>query len=350
MQKGRTGDDVALIDRLRTEVTEAVDQAVPRDAPVALVNFPNHSNAGDPALWLAATKVLDALGRRVAYAASWSSYDPGALRAAAPDGPILLNAGGNLGDVYQRQQGTRERVLADFPGRPVVQLPQSLWFREHDNLDRFAELVQQHGAFHLMVRDQVSFDTATAAFDAPVELVPDLVFAHGPLERPAVAPELRTPVLWLARHDPEMPDEPAVETPVGVQRVDWLLPLDGEPAPPPSFRLARRAFGTLGGDQPVTSATRARLLARTFSPLGRHWMDRGRAALARGDVVVTDRLHGHVFCILMGIPHVVTDNRNGKVRALWETTTHAATSAQWADSPSDALDVALDLAGARQPT
>ncbi|OWY61822.1 hypothetical protein B7486_61730, partial [cyanobacterium TDX16] len=145
MPQGPPSDDRALIHRLREQIVAAVDEAVPADAPVALVNFPNHANAGDPALWLAARKVLAHLGRHVAYSCSWSSYDPEALRTLAPEGPIVLNAGGNLGDVYPGQQGTRARVLADFPGRPVVQLPQSLWFREQENLDRFADLVAQHG-------------------------------------------------------------------------------------------------------------------------------------------------------------------------------------------------------------
>ena len=53
-------------------------------------------------------------------------------RRALPDGPILLNGGGNLGDVYARQQGVRERVLEAFVGRPVVQMPQSIWYRDPD--------------------------------------------------------------------------------------------------------------------------------------------------------------------------------------------------------------------------
>jgi exopolysaccharide biosynthesis predicted pyruvyltransferase EpsI len=346
MQKGAPGDDVALIGRLRDQVVQAVDEAVPADAPVALLNFPNHANAGDPALWLAARDVLRTLGRHVAYAASWSSYDPDTLRAAAPEGTIVLNGGGNLGDAYAGQQGTRERVLADFPGRPVVQLPQSIWFREQENLDRMAALIERHGAFTLMVRDEPSLEQAQAAFDAPVTRVPDLAFALGPLARPA---QPTTPVLWLARQDPETPeaDTSSMPVPDGVQRVDWLAELPGEPEPPRAFRIARHAFRSLGGDEPVKSRLGAGVLARTFDPLARHWVDRGKAILSRGQVVVTDRLHGHIFSLLMGIPHVVTDNRNGKVRAVWDADTHTSRVARWADSPAAALQLALDLAGAR---
>ena len=38
----------------------------------------------------------------------------------------------------------------------------------------------------------------------------------------------------------------------------------------------------------------------------------GMMFLQRGRVVVTDRLHGHVLCVLCGIPHVVIDPVNNK--------------------------------------
>jgi exopolysaccharide biosynthesis predicted pyruvyltransferase EpsI len=354
MLQGPPGDDVALIERLRAQVVAAVDEAVPADEPVALVNFPNHANAGDPALWLAAREVLLGLGRRLAYQCAWSSYDADALRAACPEGTIVLNGGGNLGDAYAGQQGTREQVLADFPGRRVVQLPQSTWFRHDENLERVQRLIEEHGAFTLMLRDEPSLAFAREHLSGAVAIhrVPDMVFALGPQDRAA---EPTTPVLWLARHDPETPDAgnpeldgpaPGAE-PAGVQRVDWLVPVAGEPEPPTSFKVARRAFRSLGGDEPVRSRLGAGVLARTFEPLARYWTERGKAILSRGEVVVTDRLHGHVLCLLMGIPHVVTDNRTGKVRAVWDADTHTSTVARWADSRAAALDLALDLAGAR---
>ena len=35
--------------------------------------------------------------------------------------------------------------------------------------------------------------------------------------------------------------------------------------------------------------------------------------LARGKVVVTDRLHGHILSVLMNKPNVILDNSYGKV-------------------------------------
>lgn len=39
----------------------------------------------------------------------------------------------------------------------------------------------------------------------------------------------------------------------------------------------------------------------------------GFAQLDRAEVVVTDRLHGHIMSTLLGKPHVVIDNSYGKI-------------------------------------
>ncbi len=53
----------------------------------------------------------------------------------------------------------------------------------------------------------------------------------------------------------------------------------------------------------------------------------GMKFIARGRVVVTDRLHAHIFCTLMGIPHVILDNNNGKLFSYYKTYSHITGSA-----------------------
>ena len=73
-------------------------------------------------------------------------------------------------------------------------------------------------------------------------------------------------------------------------------------------------------------------------------MERGLRALSRGRVAVSDRLHGHILCELLGIPHVMFPDRYGKVRAFHESWTAASELATWADGPSEALAAASVLA------
>jgi exopolysaccharide biosynthesis predicted pyruvyltransferase EpsI len=57
-------------------------------------------------------------------------------------------------------------------------------------------------------------------------------------------------------------------------------------------------------------------------------------------VIVTDSLHAHTLGLMLGIPTVVTDNNYGKLRGTFETFTHAAPLARWADTPEAALALA----------
>ena len=94
--------------------------------PFALVDFPDHANVGDSAIWLGTTAFFrrqHAVEPR--YVASIAAFSPAALRRAHPEGPILIHGGGNFGDLWPRHQAFRERLLETFPDRLIVQLPQS---------------------------------------------------------------------------------------------------------------------------------------------------------------------------------------------------------------------------------
>ncbi len=61
---------------------------------------------------------------------------------------------------------------------------------------------------------------------------------------------------------------------------------------------------------------------------------RGETLLSSGKVVITDRLHGHILCSLLKIPHVILDNSYRKIsnfRAAWNSGGHLCLEAQSVD-------------------
>lgn len=331
----------------RAAIDRTLDDVVPR-RPVALVNFPNHRNAGDAAIWLAERQALGRLGRRVAYRASWRGVSLDALRRRVGSGPILLNGGGNFGDLYAGQQGLREQVLARCRGNPVVQLPQSIWFRERSNLDRVRRLVSEHGQVTILCRDRRSESFAGQHFEADVRYCPDMVLALEPVARPR-PPE--TDVLWLARRDPEArvapPADPALLA--GVEVCDWLAPFPGEHEWPDGHRLDWEVVNrslSLFRRSPRASSWAWWLPAARFEALAAAWVARARRVLARGRVVVTDRLHAHVLALGMGIPSVALDSSYGKVHDIVRECTADLPTAHLAHDADEALALARSLAGA----
>jgi pyruvyl transferase EpsO len=314
---------------------------------VALVNSPDHGNPGDPGLWLGTRALLRRLGVRVGYSASWWCFDPAALRAAVPHGPVLLNGGGNLGDLYAGQQGTRERVLRTLTDRRVIQLPQSWFFRSERAAREMSELIAGHGAVTVMVRDRAS---ALRADDAGVSTVlsPDHAVGLATLHS-GVRPV--HDVLWMVRRpgDPEYGGHADPPERAGWHRRDWM---DGIAQDQSRWTGIPRAAVTADGWlrthwRPAAPGLRHLwpAAAATFPHTARAWVQRGVDLLASARVVVTDRLHGHLFCVLLGKPHVVLDNSYGKVSAMLDSWTGTLPGVHRAGDTGRAVELAGELLG-----
>jgi pyruvyl transferase EpsO len=337
--------DSALIAALRSEVDDALRAVLRGARRVALVNFPNHGNPGDPAIWLGTRAALRRIGVRVGYQCAWDTFSAAALRRAVPDGPVLLNGGGNFGDLYKGQQGLREHLLSTVKDHRLVQLPQSIHFRERENLDRVRRLVADHGDVTLLVREYRSRDIAAREFDAEVHLMPDMAFGLGEL---SLAGSPREDVVWLHRvpGDPEYVDHGGLPDGATGSVVEWIHEQPDEPEWRLDHRIARRAnvfLRSRAQSDPRWARYAWRPLGATFEPLGHGWVRRGLQILGRGRVLVTDKLHGHVLALLAGVPHVALDNGYGKVSGVHESWTHPSTLARWADSGDEARTLALDL-------
>jgi exopolysaccharide biosynthesis predicted pyruvyltransferase EpsI len=75
---------------------------------------------------------------------------------------------------------------------------------------------------------------------------------------------------------------------------------------------------------------------------------RGCRLLSSRWAVVTDRLHAHLLSLLLGLPHVVLNDRYDKVHTFWETwTSNWSADTSWASTPEQALGQAEHLADPR---
>lgn len=326
----RRDDDLDLLLRLRATIREVVGRYLAPGSRVAYINYPSITNVGDPALWLGAWNVLRELDVRVVYACDARSYDPQELANAEGPDWVVINGGGNFGDLWRGQQQTRERVLRDRPDVPTLQLPQSVWFEDEANLERVGTLMRRHEGLHLLWRDGRSLAFAEDNLPGRHAACPDTALALEPQER--VGPH-RVDVLWLRRTDKERryASVPALGGGISVEVTDWVDPDHGA-SPRASERLALLVQDRLG--QRLHHRQHdllARFYRATFEPVASYHLHRGLAILSRGRIVVTDRLHAHILCVLAGIPHIVLDNSYGKVRAVYDSWTSEASTATFVD-------------------
>ncbi len=264
----------------------------------ALLDFPDHANVGDSAIWLGELTMLRAItGREPDFVCTWHDFDEARLRRAAPDATIFLHGGGNLGDIWPHHQRLRETVLTRLRDRTVVQLPQSIHFGSGDAAARFAGIAAAHPDLTLYVRDRPSLTIAHGMIGERAMLAPDSAFALGRQSRGR--PDV--PLLALLRTDGEGVDPP-MPIPADALVCDWL----DEDAPVPGVHAAQAASRVA----------------------------RGLRLLSRGEAIITDRLHVHILALLLDIPHVVLDNSYGKIGRYMDAWTAASPRVRRAALPA----------------
>lgn len=320
-----------VLDELRQELATAVAIATQRHSRFVLLDVPAHSNVGDHAIHLGELALIRTLGGRIVYRSNLQT-NIWAMVEREPEAAILLHGGGNLGDLWPRHQLFREEVSRRFPYREIVVMPQTVWFRTKESLEQAKRAFGGHRFLTLMLRDRPSLSFCVEHFDARTYLCPDPAFALRLRAR-----ELPSkPVIALLRTDKER----RVGTPPlldDIPTVDWTgsgsLPLWT------SAGIATRTQSRLRGHG--ASLLASKLIPRTYDPVARYHVSRGARILSRGKVVITDRLHGHVLSMILGIPHVVLDNSYGKVLSFVNTWSIKSPLVRIARSVEEASALAL---------
>jgi exopolysaccharide biosynthesis predicted pyruvyltransferase EpsI len=330
-----TDETAAAVAELSRRAEALLRPHVAAGEACALLDFPNHGNVGDSAIWLGTRALLARLGARVAYASDCLTLRADTLRACVGDGPIFLQGGGNLGDLWPAFQRFREEVVEAFPDRRVVILPQAIHFQDAGHLERARRVFGAHPRLTLMVRDRQSLEIARAQLSLDAVLCPDLAFGLGPLRR-AGAPV--HDVLLLARRDQEAAAERAARQAhaADVRVADWSSD---------DWMVGTVRFLTRRALRPRLLGRQWRHVTPVYDAFARARLRAGVRLLSRARVVVTDRLHGHVLCVLLGIPHVALDNSYGKVRSLLDTWTGGLPVVSRAESAERAVALARSLAG-----
>jgi pyruvyl transferase EpsO len=147
-------------------------------------------------------------------------------------------------------------------------------------------------------------------------------------------------MVWLARTDKEAAWPPSGQAGPGLQSIDWRYD------PPIAVaRFLQGAVATMDHRMRWIREPQSRLRIYDLIAVSRlRW---GRRILSAGRVVITDRFHGYLLSLLLGIPHVLLDTRFGKLRAFHETWSLNCGLTHWASSPQEALAIAGVLAASQ---
>lgn len=204
---------------------------------------------------------------------------------------LLLTGGGNFGDIYMDQQIIRKRVLKKYSSNHIISMPQTVQFSNTDfgeNERRVIySLLEKCRNVCVFAREKYSFQYFKDFFPTTcVELCPDMV-----LSNLFANVEDRKDILVLLRRDIE----------------SILTPTERETIISSLYKLQ---------EEIVISDT-----CLPYSvPLENRDVEVEKfiTNLSTYKVVITDRLHGIIFCAITGTPCVAIGNFNHKIVGILE--------------------------------
>ena len=294
-------DHETLLDDLKQRLVGLLE-VLPVNRPLVYLDYPVHLNFGDLLIMRGTERFYAEHGHRVLLRSAYMNFLDRARSRISSQTILVMHGGGNFGDLYPVHQDFREEIVRRFPDNRIVILPQSVHFSSAAELERSAQVFRQHRDLVLCVRDHDSLAHVRARFTHNCVLMPDMAHQLWRGYQPHPARVDRT--LRLLRLDGEASEHPG-QAEMQQQAMDWL---DFNP------RWSCWIFGrilelhTLEGKYGCQLGSRA--LWYRYCELLHRYMD---SRFREYTDIVTSRLHGMIFGLLLGKRVRYLDNTYGKL-------------------------------------
>lgn len=261
-----------------------------------LFNSPDYPNLGDHAIALAERKFfLKYFSEYDFIEISCTQYMKENSRiefAIHEDDILVVTGGGNTGDCYLRLQDMTTHIVQTYPDNIVIIAPQSMYFNDGEfsdvEMERVRMIYEKHNRLLVMAREEKTYHLYMSLFGDSIKKIkaPDMAFY---LEyKPKV--KRRHNALICIRNDKESKgiiDKKKIENALG------------------HFKLAVAEYSTVSHIEVFLDNREKEVLEALNTISG-------------VEVVITDRLHCMIFCVITDTPCVVFDNATGKVFAMLE--------------------------------
>lgn len=263
---------------------------------VALV--PDHGNLGDLAIGFAQRKFLDDNFREyeiieIPIGETYKSLRNLKKKMTEND-IIMVNGGGNMGNLYREEESQRRFIIRKFPNNNIISFPQSVFFSNDKDGKSAKDLTQKiynsHKSLTLFARDQVSFDIMNRLFKNQVFLLPDTVLY---LQATSRVKRISDRITLSLRRD--------IESNVDSSQKQKLV----------NF-LEDNKKEIIYKDTNVDNIKVDIAKRKTY-------LDEVWSIYSSSEAVITDRLHGVIFCVITKTPCIAINNNNGKVANLCRT-------------------------------
>ncbi|MEY8756308.1 polysaccharide pyruvyl transferase family protein [Peribacillus frigoritolerans] len=202
---------------------------------------------------------------------------------------ISIIGGGNMGDLYEGFENLRRNIISSFPNNKIISFPQTIDFSISKNgkrsFEKTIKLYSRHSNLHLFARESTSYNIMKESFPKSfVSLVPDIVLS---LNINKKKKSKRDGIVLCLRDDSEAQ--------LNSDTKEKLISLVMNKYNNVSFQDTH--IGKNGDSIKPLNEVFHNLLGE----------------FSNSELVITDRLHGMIFCVITGTPCIVLPNSNHKI-------------------------------------
>ncbi len=205
--------------------------------------------------------------------------------AVTDDDIIVLPGGGNMGDIWKREEEARRKIVQTFKRNAIVSFPQSIKFSDTAELKKSAAVYNAHDRLMIATRDDNSFKIASESFQrCNVIRTEDIALSY---RYPAGDFGHWDRVIFVMRNDIEKRQGSGIDELYGTLKDRMECTVTDTVIP--GFEFVSTEYG---------------------AKLTYHKVDELHAS----SLVVVDRLHAAIFALAAGRPIIVFDNSYGKIQ------------------------------------
>lgn len=272
------------------------------------LDLPYYTNIGDTLIWEGTKNFLKKVPYKCLYATDMNFFIERPIRK---DTIILMQGGGNFGDIYREHSNFRKKIIELYPNNKIIILPQSVYYENEENLNDDVLFYKKHMNVLLCARDRITFEVIKTRFYNKTVLLPDLAFYIN-IDDYSIKPAIGK-TLFLKRNDAEYTESYTYkQVTENADISDWptyehhILKLKIVDI---IFRFLKLIGVILGGRKlknMLEDFKRDRFYRKAYVQLGIDF-------LSKYNTIYTTRLHVLILGVLLNKEIYIYNNKTGKL-------------------------------------
>lgn len=255
---------------------------------IILMGSPEYNNLGDHAIAFATKVFIEDNIKNVKFLEITENeirYNFNKVKKAVNKNDILLlQGGGNMGDIYTDQVYIRKKIITNFKENKIIIMPQTIHFESSEK--KLPDYYFEHKNLYIFTREEKSFEMLREIFiHDRVFIVPDIVMYLINKNEYKKREKNVNDIALCIRNDKESKDANFKKYSESIIR---------------ELKLNYKEISTVVG-LPIIKSERKRALMNIFDEI------------SKVKILITDRLHGMIIAAIVGTPCIILPTFNHKV-------------------------------------